>query len=209
MEGENGMAVRSPDRGKSKADFMHNALRLRKEVTELLLRDFGVKDKIYDVVHEARMGDEDREKFLRVIGHYDVTPEDRDALEEIIRNSTFEEATLGQYPVWLIDYFRRSILHIMERLMEHLYMGNTIYITLESEYMERRNHWNAAIGCIYNMAAWLDYVRQTLPVDANKYDRYLERCHREISMLRGVRRSDNAVMASIRKRQEKEQKAKE
>ena len=60
---------------------MHNALRLRKEVTELLLRDFGIRGKIYQEAHEARMDDLSREKFLRVIGHYDVSPADREELE--------------------------------------------------------------------------------------------------------------------------------
>lgn len=71
------MSVRVPDRSRSKADFMHNALRLRKEVTELLLRDFGVKGKVYNTVKEARMDDKSRETFLRIIGHYDICEADR------------------------------------------------------------------------------------------------------------------------------------
>lgn len=181
---------------------MHNALRLRKEVTELLLRDFGIRGKIYQEAHEARMDDLSREKFLRVIGHYDVSPADREELESIIYNCTYDEATIAQYPAWIVNYFRTSILRIMESMMGHLYMGNSIYITMESEHLKRREHWNAAIGCAYNLAAWLDYVRQTLPVDVNKYDRYLERCRREIEMLRGVRKSDNTVMNGIRKKQQ-------
>jgi len=195
------MGVKVPDRGKSKADFMHNALRLRKEVTELLLRDFGVKGRVYEHMREARMDDASREKFLRIIGHYDVREEDREELESIIHNCTYEEKKIAEFPAWLVEFFRKAILRIMENLMGHLYMGNSIYITMESEYQQRRNHWNAAIGCVYNLAAWLDYIRLTLPVDANKYGRYLERCQREIDMLRGVRKSDNAVMGSIRKRQ--------
>lgn len=76
---------------------MHNALRLRKEVTELLLRDFGIRGKIYQEAHEARMDDLSREKFLRVIGHYDVSPADREELESIIYNCTYNEATIAQY----------------------------------------------------------------------------------------------------------------
>lgn len=196
------MSVRVPDRGKSKADFMHNALRLRKEVTELLLRDFGVKGKIYNTVKNARMDERSRESFLRVIGHYDIQESDRIELESIISSCTYDEETIGQYPMWLIDYFRCAILRILERLMTNLYLGNSIYITVESEYLKRREHWNAAIGCIYDLAAWLDYIRQTLPVDANKYVGYLDRCKREISMLRGVKKSDNSVMTAIRKRNE-------
>jgi len=194
------MGVKVPDRGKSKADFMHNALRLRQEVTELLLRDFGVRGRIYRKVERAGVDNEAREKFLRVIGHYDIYPEDWAEIEGILGSCTYEEATLGEFPGWLVDHFRTAILHIMETMMGHLYMGNSIYITMESEYQQRRAHWNAAIGCVYNLAAWLDYIRQTLPVDVNKYDRYLDRCQREIAMLRGVKKSDNSVMSTIRKR---------
>lgn len=196
------MSVRKPDRTQSKADFMHNALRLRKEVTELLLRDFGVKSKVYETVKEARIDDKSRESFLRVIGHYDILETDRLELENIMYRCSYDEKTLGQYPTWLIDYFRTAILHIMEELMTNLYLGNSIYITMESEYWKRREHWNAAIGYVYDLAAWLDYIRQTLPVDANKYVGYLDRCKREISMLRGVKKSDNSVMTAIRKRAE-------
>lgn len=200
------MSVRKPDRSQSKADFMHNALRLRKEVTELLLRDFGVKGKVYDAVKEARMDEESQERFLRVIGHYDIEETDRQELEDIIYNCTYDEDAIMQYPTWLINYFRTAILHIMENLMTSLYLGNSIYITSESEYLKRREHWNEAIGYIYDLAAWLDYVRQTLPVDANKYTRYLDRCQREILMLRGVKKSDNSVMNAIRKRAGQEKK---
>lgn len=194
------MSVRVPDRGQSKADFMHNALRLRKEVTELLLRDFGVKGRVYDAVRDARMDEASRARFYSVIGHYDMTETDRLELENIIHNCTYEEKKIAEFPAWLVEYFRTAILRIMEGLMTNLYLGNSIYITAESEYLKRREHWNTAIGYVYDLAAWLDYIRQTLPVDANKYDRYLDRCQREISMLRGVKKSDNAIMNTIRKR---------
>jgi len=194
------MSVRVPDRGQSKADFIHNAIRLRKEVTELLLRDFGIKGKVYDEIKTARIDEATHERFLRVIGHYAMRETDRRELEDIICNCSYDEKTIEQYPTWLIDYFRKSILRCLEALMNNLYLGNSIYITGESEYQKRREHWNAAIGCVYSMAGWLDYVRQTLPVDANKYDRYLDRCQREIDMLRGIKKADNAIINGIRKK---------
>jgi len=145
------MSVRVPDRGQSKADFIHNAIRLRKEVTELLLRDFGIKGKVYDEIKTARIDEATHERFLRVIGHYAMRETDRRELEDIICNCSYDEKTIEQYPTWLIDYFRKSILRCLEALMNNLYLGNSIYITGESEYQKRREHWNAAIGCVYSM----------------------------------------------------------
>lgn len=42
----NFISVLVKDRGISSMDFFHNAIKLRKMIVELLLRDFGIKDKI-------------------------------------------------------------------------------------------------------------------------------------------------------------------
>jgi hypothetical protein len=47
------MSVLKNRRGLSKLEFYHNARKLRKELTTLLLRDFGVKDKIRKAKDEA------------------------------------------------------------------------------------------------------------------------------------------------------------
>ena len=43
------MSVRVPDRNESKVEFLGNFHRLRKEVEEILMRDFGLKRRRYEV----------------------------------------------------------------------------------------------------------------------------------------------------------------
>jgi len=43
------MSVLKNRRGLSRLEFMNNAKRLRKNITELLLRDFGIRDKVRKV----------------------------------------------------------------------------------------------------------------------------------------------------------------
>jgi hypothetical protein len=48
------VSVLKNKRGLSKLEFYHNARKLRKDITELLLRDFGVKDKIRKIKTEDK-----------------------------------------------------------------------------------------------------------------------------------------------------------
>mgnify|MGYP004570763645 CR=1 FL=1 len=64
------MSVLKNKRAVSNLEFYHNAIELRKEITMLLLRDFGVKDKVRNV------------KYLSGINH--MEPEDQKALQELI-----------------------------------------------------------------------------------------------------------------------------
>ena len=166
------MSVPKHKRSESPMDFLHNALSLRREMTELLLRDFGVKSR---------------------------TSEDCQKIDTIINNATYDVAELEQYPEWLISYFRSAVLRILENLLNNLYYANSIYITKEAEYAQRRGYLNQAIGNCYQLTSWMDYIRQTLPVDANKYERYLIRIQREIALVKGIRSADNKTLAKIKK----------
>lgn len=197
------MSVRLPDRKPSEADFINNALKLRKEMTELLLRDFGVKSKIRDRVKDARMDEASADKLKEIATKYNMADEDTADIENVIHNCTYDERELLKYPDWLVNHFRESILHSLDNLIDHLYQGNGHFISEKApdeEYKARRLHWNEARGELKNLAAKLDYVRLTLPVDANKYDRYLTRIVRELKMLKALKTADNGVLSKILKR---------
>lgn len=180
-------------------EFLHNALNLRKEMTELLLRDFGVKSQVREHLKEAKLDEPSKEELEWLKKRYGMTEEDCRKVDTIINNATYDVKELDQYPEWLISYFRSAILRILENLLNNLYYANSIYITKEVEYTQRRGYLNQAIGNCYQLTSWMDYIRQTLPVDANKYERYLIRIQREIALIKGVRTADNRTFAKIRK----------
>lgn len=180
-------------------EFLHNALNLRKEMTELLLRDFGVKSRVREHLKEARLDEPSKEELEWLKKRYGMTEEDCQKVDTIINNATYDVKELDQYPEWLISYFRSAILRILENMINNLYYANSIYITKEAEYTQRRGYLNLAIGNCYQLTSWMDYIRQTLPVDANKYERYLVRIQREIALIKGVRTADNKTLAKIRK----------
>ena len=75
------MSVLKNKRGLSKLEFYHNARKLRLDITNLLLRDFGVRDKI------RRVKTEDGEP-VTIIEEYPVwlIGKFRDSIIAILRN---------------------------------------------------------------------------------------------------------------------------
>ncbi len=193
------MSVPKHKRSESPMEFLHNALSLRREMTELLLRDFGVKSRVREHLKEVRLDEPSKEELEWMKKRYGMTNEDCQKIDTIINNATYDVRELEQYPEWLISYFRSAVLRILENLLNNLYYANSIYITKESEHAQRRGYLNQAIGNCYQLTSWMDYIRQTLPVDANKYERYLIRIQREIALVKGVRTADNKTLAKIRK----------
>lgn len=176
------MSVPKNKRDLSELEFFHNALVLRKEMTDLLLRDFGIKDKQRSVNKEPfilKMEKDDQEVMLALFQKYHVTE-----LSE-------------EYPMWLIERFRDGVLDILHDLIMNITAANTIYPVYESELYERRNFQNRAIGNCEQLLQEMQYVIVVIPVKAQKYMRYVEMIDREIALLKGWRKSDNKIMKRI------------
>lgn len=178
------MSVPKNKRSLSELEFFHNALMLRKEMTELLLRDFGIKDKVRTPAKEPfilKMEKDDQHVMLELFEKYHVTE-----LSE-------------QYPMWLIETFRNNILDILHDLIMNITAANTIYPVYESELLERRNLQNRAIGNCEQLLQEMQYVISVVPVNANKYMRYVEMIDKEIALLKGWRKSDNKRTKYLKK----------
>lgn len=66
------MSVLKNKRSVSSLEFYHNAVSMRKEITSLLLRDFGVKNKVRDTVFLTKnMSEEDAKLFKGLCEKYD------------------------------------------------------------------------------------------------------------------------------------------
>lgn len=82
--------------------------------------------------------------------------------------------------------------------------ANSIYPTNESEYYDRRNYQNHAIGNCEQLLQEMQYIISVIPVDVNKFMPYTKMIVKEIQLLKGWRKSDNRILKSIRAKQNKE-----
>ena len=178
------MSVIKNKRSLSELEFFHNAIKLRKEMTSLLLRDFGVKARNKDtqvLPKLYKMEKEDGKAFLELCEKYKIV------------------SMLETYPEWLIREFRESILLNLRELMKNITCANSIYPVCMAELTERRLYQDRAIGNCETLLQEMAYAMSILPNDANKYMSYVDTIHREIALLKGWRKSDNKLKAKLKK----------
>ncbi len=165
----------------SDMEFYKVAIRMRKEITFLLLRDFGIKNKIRKASAVTNgMSEEDASVFRSLVEKYDCA------------------YILEEYPSWLVDKMRSSVLDILQQLMMNIRQANTIYPTNESECYDKRNIQNHAIGNCEQLLEEMQYIISVVPTDANKYMRYVDMIEKEIALLKGWRKSGNEKLKEIR-----------
>jgi hypothetical protein len=158
------MSVLKNNRNLSKLEFYHNARKLREDITNFLLRDFGVRDKI---------------RKIKTTENLDVT-------------------VIEEYPEWLIEFFRKSIINILRSLMMNIMAGNTIYPVTMEELAERRRYQTAAIINCEQLLSEMTYCADVLPVELNKFLPYVDRIDFEIRLLKGWRKSSNDLARKIK-----------
>ena len=72
--------------------FYATAQKLRKDIMTLLLKDFGVRNKVRQLdIETRRMTTDDRNAFLAIAERYGIT------------------AAEAEFPAWLIDFERQSL----------------------------------------------------------------------------------------------------
>ena len=83
------MSILKRKRNVAKMEFYHNAIKLRISMTELLLRDFGLKDRRRNLefAHEV----------------YDMSDEDLQEIDEVLSAYNVKNSFIDRFPHWLID----------------------------------------------------------------------------------------------------------
>ena len=161
-------------RSMSKYKFYANATRLRKELTQLLLRDFGLKRKVRETILDTRnMKPDDVKQLIGLMERYNIA---------VIKS---------EYPTWIIDKFRNSVWDILRDMHVNITRAYSIWATNFSEANERRDAQNRAIAACENLLQEMTFAIDILDVDAEKYMRYVDLIVVEISLLKGWRKADN------------------
>ena len=166
-------------------EFFRTALELRFKITNLLLRDFGIKDKIRNLAAASGMTSRG------------MTKEDYDTLDAIYRKYNIGRPLIERYPSWMIDHFRLNILEILKNLIQNIVAANTIYPVNIDELNERRKYQTHAIVNCEQLLQEMQYVIYILPCDINKYMPYVELITKEIKLLKGWRKGYLKLLVNL------------
>lgn len=161
----------------TKFEAEHNFYKLRDQVTQLILLDFGFSE----------------EKYKRSIERYREMHKSSNNVDEVVARYQMK---CEQFSKFFIDHECSVILDILRQISKEFTIANSIYPSnktpsLLTEYCQRRNHLNEAIGLCYALKQEIQYVIRALPVDINKYKLYDDLINKQIALYKGIRKADN------------------
>ncbi|MCC8063669.1 MAG: hypothetical protein LIO70_01125 [Clostridiales bacterium] len=175
------MSVVKSKRKESQFEVFHHYYKVRKELTDLLLRDFGYSE------------DKSAKKLAKQFGGKpyaelsDTEKARHDKMQQ--RNQAFE--------AWFVMDEREVIMGYLRNLGRCLFSANEIYPQYEDELVQRRLFQEKALGYCTMLKQELQYAIETLPVDINKYTRFAQMLQTEIDLIKGWRRSDNRFKKTV------------
>lgn len=175
------MSVLKSKRKESQFEVFHHLAKMRREVTDLLLRDFG---------YSPAKAKKKIQKQFSGRAYDELTDKEREHYELLVARD-------GAFRDWFIVDERETVVDCLRKITEEVYTANSIYPTSTEELIERRTHQERAIGQCYRLIQELQYAAETLPVDVNKYLRFAEMIDVEIKLLKGWRKADNKLKRVI------------
>lgn len=171
------MSVLKSKRKPSQFEVFHHLYKLRHEITDLLLRDFGYSyEKSEKRVLKRFNGKEYR----------DLTDKEREQYDKL-------KQRLDAFDDWFIYDERQVIVNCLRDITKEVYIANSIYPTCREELIRRRLHQEEAIGHCYRLVQELQYAIETLPVDVNVFLRFSESIQTEINLIKGWRKSTRSA----------------
>lgn len=177
------MSVPEYKRTPSKMEFLSNFHKLRKEINLILMRDFGIKKRVYTV------------NLISEI--YELSDEDKSTFENLMNKYGMDSSEIEKYSAWLVAAWRNETREIMTQLGVQIELANSIYITCKEEYAARRIAWDNAIGYCNALKDKLQEVISTIKVNVGAYEVVAELLQKEINLIKGVRKSDNQILTKL------------
>lgn len=175
------MTVLKRKRKASQFEVFHHLYEMRRDLTNLLLVDFGlspakeqrVLQKVLNKCDFDQLSDKDKERVIRT------------------------QQRIEGFHDWFISSERSAIVDYLREITRDVFEANSIYPTCMAEYEQRRLMQDQALGKCYGLAQELQYVIEALPVSANKYTRFAESIQTEINLIKGWRQSDNRLKRAL------------
>lgn len=181
------MAVAEPFRDLSKAEFLNQFHALRKEVNQLMMRDFGIKPRNYDV------------DLVKEIYH--LEDEDFETLTQISEKYGMKSYYTDKYPKERVEQWKKEISQIMDNIGISIEQGNNrdikhaLYPT--AEYLKRTEYLEDAIGYCQALKDKFHEILDIIDVKTGQYVVISKMLKREIELLKGVKRADKKLLKNI------------
>lgn len=175
------MSVPLHKRKKSPFECRDYVIEMRKEVTKLILQDFGYRQN----------------RFLNYISKsfqnrpYEALTQSEKQRYDYMYNK------LISFNKWFIKDERQKVVDCLRNIVKEVNIANNTYPTCYHELKVRREHIEEAIGWCYTLTQELQYIIETLPVDINKYNRFAMMIDHQIELLKGWRQSDNKTFRAL------------
>ncbi len=169
------MSVLANKRKESQFEVFNHFYKVRRSVTDLLLRDFGYSPEKADKHLQKMFGDK----------NYDELSEEEKIkyMRKKSKNESFEE--------WFILEQRKVVLDCLRGVQECIFVANSIYPQYKEELIERRIYQDKATGQCFRLIQELQYSIETLPVKIDIYLQLSKDIEKEINLIKSWRKSDN------------------
>lgn len=177
------MSVIKSKRTESQFMVFKNLYKMRREINNELLFDFGYRR------------DKAEKRILKMLGKLDSSYDELDEKEKEYFDKL--KAKYDSYESWFIQEMKIAILTDMRDITSEVFMANSIYPTMREELIERRIHQDRALGYCSRLQQNLFTVIMELPVDHNKYTRLAKEIDNEIRLIKKWRASDNRFRSMI------------
>ncbi|WP_278962526.1 hypothetical protein [Mitsuokella multacida] len=174
------MSVLARKRKLSELKFYDNAIRLRRSMLYLLMRDLGAKRGVRDIKWMTK----------------DMPPQDAELLLAVAERNGLKRFE-ADWPSWVIEKLRDNIWTLLTDMMTAITRAYTIFATSKAEADERRLNQDRAIACCESLLKELELAIDILPVDANKYKQQVKLITEEIMLLKGWRKAGNKKVKEL------------
>lgn len=173
------MSVLKANRKPSPFEVEHYAYKVRATITDLTLRQFGLKEYKEKPKPEAY----DKWSQQQKDGYNKCVAKNRERYE------AFSE--------WFIPDEQKVILNLCRNMIHEIFLANEIFPQYICECDERRIHQDLALGYCENLIQELQYIITTLPVNIEKYETITNMIIHEQDLIKGWRKSDNKIRKKI------------
>ena len=169
------LSVLKSKRKASQFEVFNHYTKLRKEVTLLLLNNFGYSEDKAEKYLQKQLGGKEYEE---------LSADQKIAWQK--RKSKMEG-----FVSWFIPSEKETIVDCLREITSCVYGANSIYPQYYEELIERRLLQDKALGQCYRLTQELQYAIEVLPVDIDKYTRFAEMIQAQINLIKGWRKADN------------------
>ena len=146
----------------SKLDAFSEAVKLRHIITQMILRDFGLK----------------RDKFTALIGQNtrDKYPELKPLIQRIdnYQNEVEKARILKEYDDEFVKYIRENLFRLLSDLIETIAAANEIQCKIPQEFTKRILLQDDAIGDIAKIRQQILFIEEFFNIDLSRYMEYSE-----------------------------------